>query len=216
MKSNGKVCMFATGLLALTPAAFGQKWEVGGGGGGGFYSSQSISNSVAGNAEAKIATGPAFSAWVSSAGSKHWAGELRYDFQMGNLQLSSGASQANFGSATHTIQYHAQYHFRTQEDNIRPFVAFGGGMKLFQGTGTEVAAQPLNQIALLTRTNDVRPVISGGFGVKARLSQRWSFRAGVYDNLTPFPSKVITPNSGSKVGGWLQDIVPIVGVSYLF
>jgi hypothetical protein len=217
MKSNGTVCTFVVaGLLALMPAAFGQKWEVGGGVGGGFYTSQTITNSVAGDAAAKIAGGLAASAWLSSAGGRHWGGELRYDFQTGNLQLSSGGSQASFGSSTHTVQYQAQYHFLTQEDKIRPFVAFGGGMKLFQGTGTEVAAQPLSQIALLTKANDIRPVISAGFGVKARISNRLSFRAGVYDNITPFPSKVFTPNLGSKASGWMQDFVPMAGISYLF
>lgn len=217
MKSNGTVCMlFGAALLALAPAAFGQKWEVGGGVGGGFYTSQSIINSTYGSADAKIATGPAVSAWLSSASGRNWGGELRYDFQKGNLQLTSAGKQASFGSASHMIQYQVQYHFLTQEDKIRPFVAFGGGMKLLQGTGTEVAAQPLNQIALLTKANDIRPVISGGIGVKARLSNRWSLRAGVYDNVTPFPSKVFTPNVGSKAGGWMQDIVPMVGVSYLY
>ena len=206
----------AAGLLALTPAAFGQKWEFGGGVGGGFYTSQTITNSVAGDATAKIGSGLAASAWLASAGTRHWGGEVRYDYQMGNLQLSSGGSQASFGGATHTVQYQAQYHFLTQEDKVRPFVAFGGGMKLFQGTGSEVASQPLNQIALLTKTNDVRPVLSAGVGVKARLGNRWSLRAGFYDNVSPFPSKAFTPNHGSKVGGWIQDFVPMVGVSYLF
>jgi hypothetical protein len=32
--------------------------------------------------------------------------------------------------------------------------------------------------------------------------------------LTPFPKQVITPNVGADVGGWLNDIVPMVSVSF--
>ena len=41
-------------------------------------------------------------------------------------------------------------------------------------------------------------------------------RVEVHDFLTPFPKQVIAPNQGAKVGGWLQDFVPMVGISYLF
>jgi len=36
----------------------------------------------------------------------------------------------------------------------------------------------------------------------------------VHDYATPFPKNVITPNSGAKVGGWLMDFVPMIGISY--
>ena len=99
---------------------------------------------------------------------------------------------------------------------LRPYVAFGAGVKLYQGTGTEVAAQPLSKIALLTKTSDLRPVASFGFGVKAKLGANWLLRAEIHDYMSPFPTKVFTPNSGSKVGGWFNDIVPMVGLSYIF
>ena len=215
MKTNEVVTILA-GLLALTPAAFGQKWEVGGGAGGGFYTSQSITNPTAGNADAKIASGPAGGVWLGYNNSGRWGGEVRYGIQTGDFMLSSGSSQATFGAATHTMNYDFHYHFRTSEDTVRPYVAFGAGVKLYQGTGTEVAAQPLNKIALLTKTNDLRPVASFGFGVKARLGSNWLLRAEIHDYLSPFPTKVFTPNSGSKVGGWFNDIVPMIGLSYIF
>lgn len=216
MKSNGVVTMLA-GFMALTPAAFSQKWEVGAGAGGGFYTSQSITNATAGNADAKIASGPAVGVWLgmNNPGSR-WGGEVHYGLQTGDFRLSSGGAQASFGSATHTMNYDFHYHFRTSEDTVRPYVAFGAGVKLYQGTGTEVAAQPLSKIALLTKTSDMRPVASFGFGVKAKLGTNWLLRAEIHDYVSPFPTKVFTPNSGSKVGGWFNDIVPMVGLSYIF
>ena len=215
MKTNGVVTMLA-GLLALAPAAFGQKWEVGGGGGGGFYTSQSITNATAGNADAKIASGPAAGVWLGFSNSNRWGGEVRYDFQGGDFMLTSGGGQATFNAATHTMHYDFHYHLRTNEDNVRPYFAFGAGVKMYQGTGTEVAAQPLSKIALLTKTSDLKPVASFGFGVKAKLGTNWLLRAEIHDYLSPFPTRVFTPNSGSKAGGWFNDIVPMVGLSYIF
>ena len=215
MKTNG-VATMAAGLLALTPVAFGQKWEVGGGAGGGFYTSQSITNPTAGNADAKIASGPAAAVWLGYNNAGRWGGEVRYNLQTGDFMLNSGASQATFGAATHTMNYDFHYYFRTSEDTVRPYVAFGAGVKLYQGTGTEVAAQPLSKIALLTKTSDMRPVASFGFGVKARLGANWLLRAEVHDYFSPFPTKVFTPNTGSKAGGWFNDIVPMIGLSYIF
>ena len=215
MKLNGVACML-TGLLALAPAAFGQRWEVGGGGGGGFYTSETISNPSAGNADAKIGFGPLGGAWLGYNQTQHWGGEVRYGFQSGNLLLSSNGSQASFSSLTHTMTYDLHYNFRTSEDTIRPFVAFGGGMKFYQGTGTEVAAQPLYQVALLTKTNDMRPVASFGAGIKAHIGQHWLLRVELHDYLTPFPTKIIAPNTGSKTPSLFNDMIPMAGISYIF
>jgi Outer membrane protein beta-barrel domain len=215
MKAHG-VGLILAGLLGLMPAAVGQSWEVGGAVGGGFYTSQTITNATAGNADAKIGAGMAVGTWLGFGANGRWAGEVRYNFQGGDLQLSSGSGNASFGSATHTMTYDFHYQFRTSEDKVRPYVAFGAGMKAYQGNGTEVASQPLSKIALLTKTTEVRPVASFGFGVKARIGANWMLRAEVHDYLSPFPTKVITPNTGSKVGGWMNDIVPMVGISYVF
>ena len=203
-------------LLATASSAWCQKWEFGGAAGGGFYTSKTVANAVAGNGTAKIGAGLTASAWLSNNSSDRWGGELRYDFQRGPLGLSSGGRSASFGAISHAVHYDVLLHFAPREATIRPFVSVGGGMKLFRGTGQEVASQPLSGIALLTKTTDVRPVGSVGAGVKARIGERWLLRAGVWDFFTPFPSKVIAPNIGSSVGGLMHDIVPMVGLSYLF
>ena len=56
--------------------------------------------------------------------------------------------------------------------------------------------------------------MSVGGGVKFQLSPHVQLRLDVHDYMTPFPKNVITPNSGAKVGGWLMDFVPMVGISY--
>jgi len=205
-----------TGSLLAAGMCWGQKWEFGGGVGGGFYTSQNVTNSSAGSASAKIGAGIAAAAWLANTNTNRWGGEIRYDFQRGNLQLGSGGSGAAFGAQSHAIHYDIHLHFADSEYRVRPFVAFGGGMKMFQGTGREIAAQPLSRIALLTKTTDIRPMLSIGAGVKARLSDRWMLRAGVWNYMTQFPNKVIVPNVGSSVGGWMHDFTPMIGISYLF
>jgi hypothetical protein len=205
--------MLLVSSAVLTPLTMAQSWEVGGGVGGGFYTSQTIT-SPAGSASAKIQTGLAGSAWLGNTWQGRWSGELRYDYEMGDLSLNSGGTTATFGAHTQQFHYDILWHATSSESRIRPYVAVGAGIKLYNGTGTQVAYQPLSNIALLTQQQDLTPLVSAGGGVKFQLSPHVQIRLDVHDYLTPFPKNVMTPNNGGKVGGWLQDIVPMVGISY--
>jgi hypothetical protein len=197
----------------VAPRVMAQSWEVGGGVGGGFYTSETVSSS-AGSASAKIQTGVSGSVWLGNTWQGHWSGELRYDYGMGDLALSSGGTSVSFGAHTQQFHYDIMWHATSSESRIRPYVAAGAGVKLYQGTGAQSAYQPLSNYALLTQQQDLTPLVSAGAGVKFQLSPHVQIRLDVHDYLTPFPKNVITPNVGSKVGGWLQDFVPMIGISY--
>jgi hypothetical protein len=197
---------------ALAPWAIAQSWEVGGGVGGGFYTSDTVT-SPAGSASAKIQTGLAGSAWVGNTWQGRWSGELRYDYGMGDLALSQGGTKATFGAHTQQFHYDLMWHATSSESRIRPYVAVGAGVKLYQGVGAQMAYQPLSNVALLTQQQDLTPMVSAGAGVKFQISSHFQLRMDVHDYLTPFPKTVITPNGG-RVGGWLQDFVPMIGISY--
>ena len=47
-----------------------------------------------------------------------------------------------------------------------------------------------------------------------QISQHVQLRFELHDYATPFPKQVVAPNQGAKVGGWLMDFVPSVGISY--
>jgi hypothetical protein len=205
--------MLLVGSAVVATPGMAQSWEVGGGVGGGFYTSQTV-NSPAGSASAKLQTGLAGSAWLGNTWQGHWSGELRYDYGMSNLALSSGGTSVSFGAHTQQFHYDIAWHATSSESRIRPYVAVGAGVKLYQGTGTQLAYQPLSNFALLTQQQDLTPLVSAGAGVKFQLSPHVQIRMDVHDYLTPFPNKVITPNVGAKVGGWLQDFVPMIGISY--
>ena len=201
------------GAAVLLPAGMAQRWEVGGGVGGGFYSSRDVT-SPGGTASAKIQSNLSASAWLANSRHSHIGGELRYDYQRGDLQLRQGSTEARFGAETHALHYDVHYHFTDSEAKVRPFVGAGAGIKIYNGTGTEVAAQPLSKIALLTKARDLTALVSVGAGLKVHISPRVQLRLEVHDYLTPFPKQVITPALGASVGGWLQDIVPTIGLSF--
>ncbi len=213
MQSKSSICAL---ILAVVPGfAFAQKWEIGVGGGGGFYTSKSVTGS-GGDGSVKVGNGVAASAWLANNNSRLWGGELRYDFQGGDLKVSSGGASATFSGQSHALHYDFLLHFADRDAKTRPFVAFGAGVKQYRGTGTEVTDQPLSQIALLTKTNQTVPLVSVGAGVKIRMSRSVGLRLEVHDFLTPFPDNVIAPAEGQSLGGWTNDFVAMLGLSILF
>jgi hypothetical protein len=205
----------AVGVLALAPAAVAQKWEIGGGAGGSFYPANTITNGSA-SASIDTQTSLAGSVWLANNATGHWGGEARLDYSRGDLQLTSGSAKAAFNSEAYAMHYDFQWYPVRTESRVRPYVAAGAGIKYYRGIGNEVEFQPLSQFALLSKTNQLKPMLSVGGGLKFRVTDRFGVRVEVHDYLTTFPDNMIVPNSGSKISGWMQDIVPMVGVSYLF
>lgn len=207
--------MFLAGAVA-TPAAFAQKWEVGLGAGGSFFTSETITN-PAGNAVATRQPGLALSAWLDNTiGSGLFGGELRYDYEMGDLKLSSGGTSTTFASRSNALHYDFLYNFTSSESAVRPYVEAGGGIKWYSGTGTEQVFQPLSNIAVFSDVRDMRPLVSVGAGIKFNVAKSTTMRLEVHDYLTPFPSTLIAPVGGSSVGGWFQDFVVSVGLGWGF
>ena len=60
------------------------------------------------------------------------------------------------------------------------------------------------------------PFFAVGGGIKMVLGPRLVLRAEVRDYITTFPKDVIVPLPATKISGWLNDIVPMFGISYIF
>jgi len=202
-------------LLLSSGALLAQKWEVGVAGGGSFYTSTTLTGSPD-SADATFNTAIAASAWLGNDSGKYLGGEVRYDYEASEPQLKGSGTSVTFGGHTQAIHYDFLVHFAPRTSRVRPFVAAGAGIKIYQGTGQEQAYQPLEDVALLTRTQDLTPLISVGGGVKVAVSDSIQLRLEVHDYLTPFPKQVIVPNVGTSNGGWMQNIVPMVGISFSF
>ena len=148
------------------------------------------------------------------AGTGLWSGELRYIYRFDDLQLSSGKITApSFSAHTHIITADFLGHFRPKGSSVRPFVAFGGGIKVMVGSGIESAGQPLGNFAALTATHEILPVADIGGGVKINLHKNLRLRVEMRDYLSPAPSKVIAPAPGSRLGGVMNDFQGMVGLS---
>jgi hypothetical protein len=213
MKIRNMIAVSA--LLALPTGLWAQKWEVGGMGGGSFYTSRDVTVGSA-TAEAKFEPGYAAGFYVGQDMGRYWGGDIRYTFQSNSAQLSGSGGKASFGAQSHTIHYDFLLHFAPPGSKARPYLAFGAGVKQYRGTGTEVVVQPLSEFALLTKANELTPVATFAVGVKFQIGANARLRIEMRDYLSPVPTKVIQPNRGADLSGWIHNFAPMVGISYIF
>jgi hypothetical protein len=209
-----RIVYLLTAILIALPA-FAQKYEFGVQGGISFYDKKTVTNQR-GAADAGFKPGYAAGFTVGHNMYKYIGGEIRYTFLHNEMKLESGSTKATFGSQAHALHYDFLIHSRGLNAPVRPYVAFGGGMKYYRGTGTEQPFQPLSNIAILTKTSDTKGLVSVGGGVKVKMTDKIWLRLDVHDYLTPFPKNIITPASGSSVGGWMNNIVGTGGITFTF
>ena len=191
------------------------KFEIGGAVGFSFYQSKNVT-SASTTGTAGFDNGLAGNVWIGNNMYNKLSGEFHYDYEMNDLKLSSGGTNVTFSGKSHAFHYDVLYHFSKRNAKVRPYVLAGGGFKLYQGTGTESAFQALNKFAILTKTTESKPMVTFGGGVKFALSQHINLRLEVRDNMTAFTSKLILPVNGASTPGWLNNFVPLVGISFVF
>ncbi len=209
-----KVIRFGLVLLACAAAAAQQR-EIGILAGGGWAVGLPVQGAPA-STSAGLRPGVAAGAFLSHDLYRHWSGEIRYLFALRSLQVTSGGETASFSGQTHVLHYDLVYQARPVGERVRAYVAVGGGMKIFRGTGAEAAYQPLMQYAWLTRAQELKPMLTLGGGMKFRLGRRMVLRIDIRDQITRFPRKMVTPAAGMKLDGWLHDLVPVAGLGWLF
>lgn len=192
-----------------------QNYEFGVHGGASLFQKKTITNPTA-NADASFSMGYGGGFTLGHNQYERVGGEIRYNFLVNKMKLKSGSTEAEFDGQTHTFHYDFLLHTADRGAKVRPYVAVGGGIRQYRGTGTETAFQPLSNIAILTKTQDVKPVLSVGGGVKYALSEKMALRVDVHDYITPFPKEVITPATNSSVSGILNNIVASVGLTFTF
>jgi hypothetical protein len=202
-------------LIAIVLGARAQQREAGFLGGGGFVNQAPIVG-AASAVTASFSPGPAVGVLIGHDLYSRVSGEIRYLFEERDARLQSSGTTAGFSTQAHVVYYDVVLHARPRRERIRPYVAVGGGVKVFRGTGEEVAYRPLMDYAYLTRTHELKPMLAVGGGVKFRLGGRMVARFDFHDHLTRFPHKVIQPAPGMALDGWLHDFVPTVGLSWVF
>jgi hypothetical protein len=195
-------------VLAAAPAIAQEpaRWELGVIGGFGYAPSLTVRNSAA-SASTGFAKGGVIGFYAGEDSYRYWGGEATYLYRMSDLKLSGSGKSVKFGGHTHLITGDFLAHFRPVGSHIRPFISFGGGVEVIQGTGEESAAQPLGNLAALTATREVLPVGEAGAGVKIQLRPHLRLRVQVRDYISAAPNEVIAPAPGAVIHGFVNDII---------
>ena len=206
--------VFASAALFALPA-MAQKWEFGAGGGASFYTNKDVLNRL-GTAETGFSPGYTATAWLGQDSFNHIGGEIRYHFAKNDLKLSADGTKVGFSAHTHTVGYNLLIHTQPKSAKVRPYILVGGGVKIYRGTGAPRASQPLSRFAILTNTDQPKPYVQFGAGVKLNMGDHLYLRAEVTDQLSPFPTDVILPVPGGSLSGWIHNILPVFGIGVAF
>jgi len=202
-------------LAAASVSCLAQQWEFGGTAGVGFLPGVPVTGAQ-GSATTGFKPGVALGGFVGQNLYHRFSGELHYAFMKRDLMLKSGGTEATFSGQGHVVHYDVVFHTSRSESRTQVYVAAGGGMKVFRGTGKEAAYQPLSQYGYFTRTQSVKPMGTAAVGVKFGLAPHLSLRAEFRDYITAFPQEIIAPAPGAKFGSLLHDLVPMVVISYQY
>src|SRR3954453_18918672 len=201
-------------VLVCAAPAFAQ-WELGAIGGYGFRRDITADNRAG---SARVSFRPDF-AWGFYGGQTehgYLGGEAHYLYEWSPLRLRSGGQEAKMDAFAHVVHFDFLVHTADSHARFRPFVAIGGGVKVYEATGPDRAAQPLSNFVMLTRTRETKPLISPAVGLKVRLAQHVLFRAQFRDFGSPRPENIIAPAPGTTMHGWVHDFVPLVGITGTF
>ncbi len=205
-------------LLITSTLAFSQTptWEIGGAGGYAMSKDNTVTNSTGQSANVGLKRGFVASAVAVDHMWDHLSGEFRYVYRKGNPLVESCCARVKMTVETHSFGYDLLLQIKGKEERIRPYIAFGGGVKVFRGVGEETDYQPLQDFAVLSKTQQTEPMLSIGGGVSVRLAPYAVLRFDFRDQVTPFPKKVIFPAPGAELNGFFHDFMPMVGVSVSF
>ena len=152
-------------VIAGSLSCMAQEYEIGAAGGYGFYKNATITR---GTTEAHAGFSRGFAASILAGHQMHGplGGEVRYVYRDNDLRLSSGGQNTKFDGRSHILHYDALLTGGSRESRFRPYIAFGGGIKVYQGTGVEQEFQPLGRFAALTKTHEWVPLVSVGAGAR--------------------------------------------------
>lgn len=198
--------------ILLAAAAFAQRWEGGALAGAGFQAHRPS----LGAANAGFGHGPSFGAYLIQHLYDRVSGEIRYVYYRSDLRISGGGLSASMEGEAHSVHYDWLFFTRTRKARVRPYIAAGAGFKMYRGVGAEVLYQPLQDVALLTRTKEWKPLVSVGAGVAFHLSKKLCMRLEFRDEMTPFPQRVIAPVAAGAAPGWIHVLAPAAAIGVEF
>lgn len=207
--------------LGISFQGIAQHWEVGAIGGYGWYQNPTIANFTSSNLPDSAVIGfpprGAVGAVVGDNPYHHLGGELRWLFQWGGPQIEANGIKTSMTGFSNLVTYDLLVYPISSESGFRPYLAGGGGVKIYTGSGFELIGQsPTAGLALLRPATQAEGALSAGGGLKYLFAKHAQFRIDLRAYFTPIPDEVIRPTRFSTIHGWLSEIVPTAGFSYVF
>ena len=201
-------------ILAAPPAQAQGQYEFGGLALFSGYTGASVNSGPVGGTVG-FQPGVAGGAFLGHTLNDRLGGEIRYLYSWNKMKLSSGGTSTDFNGQSHIINYDVLIYIPHREGRVRPYLAGGGGVKIFEGTGAEQAFQPLSNLALLTHTKETLPTVDFGAGVRIRMGGNKIFRLEFRDYITKVPN-VFAASPGAKISGIMHQWTPAFGFSWTF
>jgi hypothetical protein len=213
------------GTIALTigisSQGVAQQWEIGAVGGYGWYRNSSLSNSTIfsppASAEIGLPSRATIGVVVGETPFHHLGGEIRWLYQWGGPQIAANGVKTSMSGYSNLVTYDFMIYPTSSEAEFRPYLAGGAGVKAYTGTGFEFVGQlPTAGLGLLRPVTQAEGAISAGGGLKYRFAKHAQLRIDIRAYFTPTPDALIHPTHFSVIRGWLSEIVPTAGLSYVF
>jgi hypothetical protein len=213
-------CVIAL-AFAVPPLGIAQRWEIGGLGGYGWYLNSTVSNSVAYNPALSADTGFLSRATLgvvfAENHSHHWGGEIRWLYQGGGPQIQLNQATTSMRGYSNLVTYDFVVYPVRGESGVRPYLAGGAGVKAYTASDFRfINQQPTAGLAVLRPVTQAEPAISVGGGLKYSMTKHAQFRVDFRIYFTPTPNDVIRATGPSVIHGWLSELVPAAGFSYVF
>lgn len=201
-------------LAGWSHVCLAQNWEFGGAAGYGWPLNVSVSGGV-NPAQAGYAPRPAFSVMLAENPYKYIGGEFQYLFRAGGAQLHSNGITETASGYSNILVYNLMVHAKPQESKLRPFAGVGAGIRIYTNSSSFLA-QPLATTAVLVRGTEVVPAISFDGGVKYMLPRHVQLRLDLRAFASPIPGNLVRTVGFSRISGWVYELMPMAGLTYVF
>jgi len=214
-----RLSVWTAALLGAGALCAQDRWEISAVGGGTFYRDLNASGTnPARAANVGFFDGAAAGVVVSQTGRQRWGGEFHYLFQTNNMRLRTGqgaTGAADFAAQSHAFHYDVLLYANRRDARVRPFVAFGPGLKVYEANGQERGFRPLDNIVIFSRESEVKFMLSAGGGVKLRVHKHALVRLDFRDYVTGIP-KNFTSFPGVRLSGQFHNFVTSGGIGIMF
>jgi hypothetical protein len=207
-------------IIGTSAQCTAQHWELGAMGGYGWYQSSTISNSLVPDltsGEIGFPSRGTIGVVFGESPYHHLGGEVKWLYQWGGPQIEAGGIKNSIPGYSNLVTYDFIIYPLSSESGFRPYVAGGAGVRAYTGTDFGFFDQfPTARLAALRSVTQAEAAISVGAGLKYVFRKHAQFRLDLHGYFTPTPDDVIRPNRFSVIHGWLTEVTPTAGFSYVF